>query len=492
MKYTVSLLPEVTKIKKIFFVGIKGVGVAPLALIAKGAGIEVAGSDVDETFITDKYLLKQSIPLYTGFDEKVIDEYFSGEDPSDSLLVTTGAHKGFDNPQVVRAKKMGIKVFSQGQALSLFMDGEIFGRNDIRGISVAGSHGKTTTTSLLATTMKAMGFDPSYSVGTGEVFPLGAPGYYGRGEYFIAEADEYASEPVYDRVPKFLYQTPYIAIFNNIDFDHPDLFGSLNDVYEAFEEFAHNIKSNGLLLINGDDENLLKLKNSIQKDIRIVAYGRGSLNDYRVAKIVASNTSTMFTVFKKEKEIGVFLIHLLGEHNVLNALAVVTLLTELGYEGKKINECLKEFEGSKRRCEILGTTSGGALVIDDYGHHPLEISTTITSLKNSYTGKKLVCIFQPHTYSRTKAFLSEFGAAFNGVHKLLLLPIFKSARDTEVDSVTQDELSGAHKKYVDTTFVENFEGVIEYVKQNYDSDEYVIVTIGAGDVYKIAESLAQK
>lgn len=492
MQYKLRSITVPEKINKIFFVGIKGVGMAPLAIIAKEAGFNIAGSDINEEFITDKYLNKKNISITSGFEINDIKHFFDSVSSSEGLVITTGAHKGFDNPQVKWASEKGISVLTQGQALAVFMEGTILGKENIESIAVAGSHGKTTISSLLATSLKALGLEPSYSVGTGEVFPLGSPGQFGAGRYFVAEADEYASEPARDRVPKFLYQKPKFAIFNNIDFDHPDLFAGITDVVDAFEEFAHNIASGGRLFINGDDKNLLKIKKTINKDIRIITYGEGLENDYVISKIVSHGLTTRFTVQRNGVELGFFDLSVPGKHNAINALSVVAFLTELGYDAQKIRVCLVVFEGTKRRTEIIGESQGGALLIDDYGHHPLEISTTLGAIKEANPNKKIICIFQPHTFSRTKALLKEFGESFKDADKLLLLPVFKSQRDTEEDNLSHEEYINSFNKNIDTSFFENFESVIEYVSQNYNSHEYLIMTIGAGDVYKIANKLKNK
>lgn len=489
MNYKLQDITYPHDLEKIFFVGIKGVGNAPLAIIAKEAGLEVAGSDIGEEFITDLYLLKKKIPLFAGFEEKDIEGFFESTKREHCLLITTGAHKGFDNTQVVYAKQKGIVVLTQGQALAGMMSGELLGKDHVQAIAVAGSHGKTTISSLLATTMKALGLEPSYSVGTGEVFPLGAPGHFGEGDYFVAEADEYVSEPVHDRVPKFLYQHPHFAIFNNVDFDHPDQFESLEDVKNAFFEFAHNIKSGGRLFVCGDDSYLKTFKEKVNKDIGVITYGEAKDNDYVISKIVSYGMSSQFTVSKKGVELGVFELEVAGRHNAKNALAVVAFLMEIGFDAPQIRICLKAFEGTKRRSEIVGHTKGGALLIDDYGHHPIEISTTINAIKEAYPGKKLICVFQPHTFSRTKALLPDFGHAFTRADKLILLPVFKSLRDTEKDTLSQEQFVDAHAQNVDTQFFEKFEDVVEYISKNYASNDYIVLTIGAGDVYKIAYSL---
>ncbi len=488
MKYKMKEIIVPQNIKKIFFAGVKGVGMAPLAMIAKDAGISVGGSDVDQEFITDLWLSKKEIQIFTGFDPSSIQSFFSDTSKALCMVVTTGAHKGFENPQVVWAQENKIAILTQGQALSVFMKGDIFNKT-MQGIAVAGSHGKTTISSLLAVTMSSLDLDPSYSVGTGEVFPLGAPGHLGSGEYFIAEADEYASEPVHDRIPKFLYLEPKYAIFNNIDFDHPDLFENTEEIVDAFLELADTIKSGGKLFVNGDDSYLSTFKKKITKDISVITYGQSGENDYVISKIVSFGLSTKFTVHKKKIEMGIFEISIPGIHNAKNAVSVIALLSELGFEYHKIRQALQVFTGSKRRTEIIGTAKSGALIIDDYGHHPLEIQTTISSIKKSHPGKKLICVFQPHTFSRTKALLSDFSKSFSEVEKLILLPVFKSARDTENDTVSKEELVDAFAKNSDVNYKENFDDVIEYLDQNFSSSEYIILTIGAGDVYKIGHRL---
>lgn len=488
MKYKTKEIIVPQNIKKIFFVGVKGVGMAPLAMIAKDAGISVSGSDVDQEFITDVWLSKKDIQIFSGFDPSSIQSFFSDTSKALCLVVTTGAHRGYDNPQVVWANENKLAVLTQGQALSVFMKGDLFDKT-MQGIAVAGSHGKTTISSLLAVTMSSLDLDPSYSVGTGEVFPVGAPGHLGNGEYFIAEADEYASEPVHDRIPKFLYLIPKYAIFNNIDFDHPDLYENTEEIIDAFLELADNIKSGGKLFINGDDKYLSSFKEKITKDISIITYGQGQENDYIVSKIVSFGLTTKFTVHKKKTEMGIFEISIPGIHNAKNALSVVAFLSELGFEYQKIRQALKVFTGSKRRTEIIGNARSGALIIDDYGHHPLEIQTTISSIKKSHPEKKLICVFQPHTFSRTRALLSDFSKSFSEVEKLILLPVFRSARDTENDTVSKEELIDAFSENSDVSYKENFDDVIEYLDQNFSSSEYIILTIGAGDVYKIGYSL---
>lgn len=478
-------------VKKIYFVGIKGVGNAPLAILAKQAGIEVSGSDTGEQFITDKYLQSQNVVIDNGFATIQVEQFFGETNKDECMLVTTGAHGGFDNPQSKWAKENGYRVLSQGQSLGEFMNGSIVGRNDIEGISVAASHGKTTITSLLATVLVNLGEDISYTIGTGEIFPLGSPGKYGMSKYFVAEADEYASEPVYDRQAKFLYQHPRYAIFNNIDFDHPDIFPTIDSVFEAFEAFSKKIKPGGTLIMNGDDKMLRKLLVNKREDISYITYGKNEDNDFVLSDFTSDGVSH-FSVSKNGELFGTFSLSLLGEYNALNSLSAIVLLSLLGFSAENINKSFASFTGSKRRSEIVGKTNGGALLMDDYGHHPNEIAATLSAISSSNPDKKVVVIFQPHTFSRTKSLLKDFADSFSRVEQLILMPVFKSARDTEKDTLTDEEYLAAHRaKVSNALLLRNEADVVEYVGQNFNNDSYIIVTMGAGDVYKIAYLLKE-
>jgi UDP-N-acetylmuramate--alanine ligase len=202
------------KNKHIHFVGIKGVGMAPLAIIAKEAGFIVSGCDIPEEFITDEILKKAGIDFSSSFSPEHITDV--------DLVITTGAHGGFDHPEVVRAKELGIEIWTQGQAVGEFMKGDIFGKT-IKGISVSGTHGKTTTTAMIAAILKDNRLDPSFLIGTGNIPFLNSSGHFGKGEYFVAEADEYATEPKYDLTPKLLWQKPEIAVITNVELDHPEI-----------------------------------------------------------------------------------------------------------------------------------------------------------------------------------------------------------------------------------------------------------------------------
>ncbi len=465
--------------KKIHFVGIKGVGMTPLAIIAKEAGIDVSGSDIASSFITDKPLSRANIIPITGFAKKNV----IGAD----LVITTGAHGGFDNVEVKEAKRLNIDILTQGQAVGIFMEGTIFGRK-LTGISVTGTHGKTTTTAMIATIFKENSLDPSYLVGTGDVVSLRGPGHYGKGEFFIAEADEYATEPNYDRRPKFLWQHPKIAVITNIDFDHPDVYKDLDDVVKAFTKFANTLPKEGVLIICGDSSETKKLL--LQHKGKRITYGFSKNNDFVISNVKFSNGKFSFSLDRNGEKLGEFNLNVFGQHNALNATASVITSLELGLSIAQIKKSLLEFRGTKRRSEYVGRLRSGALIFDDYAHHPTEIKKTLTAFKENFKNSKIICIFQPHTYSRTKSLFEEFGYSFNDAYTVIVTNIYSSLREridpTISAEILKEEISRSHK---DVLFLPEFKDVIEYIDKKSYGRDVIIITMGAGDIYKISEKL---
>lgn len=480
------------KIKKIYFVGITGVGMTSLALIAKEAGLEIGGSDSGEEFITNKTLDKANIKYFMGFADVNFKNFVKSTEKKEVLLITTGAHGGFNNIEVNYAKENGYRVITHGQAVGLFMNGEIFNRMNQKGVSIAGSHGKTTITAMFATFLSELGMDPSYSIGTSEIFPLGLPGHFGKGDFFITEADEYVSEANFDRKSKFLYQYPEIEVINNIDFDHPDFFKNILEIKKAFALFIENINNGGTIIYNGDDTILAEIINGY-KNIKSISFGSSKKNNFYISNYREIGFGSTFEVFNKDILLGSFDLSIPGHHNAKNSLSAVAFLTEIGVSIKKIQQVLPLFKGSKRRMEQIGFTKGGAILMDDYAHHPKEIMTTLASLKSAFANKKIVCIFQPHTFSRTEALYDDFLSSFQNADYLILLPTFRSARESMPSSYLDEKLSDDFKKIKNNFFFsKDFDSVVEYVNSKFDTGSYIVITMGAGDVYKIILKLRNK
>lgn len=463
------------KRKKIHFIGIKGVGMTPLAIIAKEAGFDVTGCDVATEFITDKALKESNITVLDNFSPQHIEHV--------DLVITTGAHGGLDNPEVQAAKKNNKEVLLQGQAVGLFMEGKLFHRT-FDGISVAGSHGKTTTTAMLATILSEVGMDPSYLIGTSSIIPLNNPGHFGKGKYFIAEADEYATEPKNDKTAKFLWQHPKIALFTNLELDHPDLYNSIEDLQEVFTRFASNLSANDLLVACGDDSGLKK----VFKDYRgrKITYGLSGLNDYVINRVSISGEQTFFWVSGYNTDLGEFTLRVTGEHNALNALGATIVALELGIDLAKIKKALLAFKGTKRRSEFIGQLKSGVLLFDDYAHHPTEIRKTLQAFRQKYSKHKIICVFQPHTYSRTKKLFEEFIRSFSAADTVILMDIYASLREEPDITISSTLLAGKMRSFhKDVLFLPTPNDVIAYLQKMKIGSNSIIITMGAGDVYKI-------
>ncbi|MFH1186691.1 MAG: UDP-N-acetylmuramate--L-alanine ligase [Candidatus Levyibacteriota bacterium] len=466
-------------VNRIHFVGIKGVGMAPLAIIAKEAGFVVTGSDVDKEFITDESLKKADISVVANFSEG----HVKGAD----LTIITGAHGGFDNIEAKTAKKLGIPIWTQGQAVGEFMKGELFKRK-FYGISVAGSHGKTTTTGMIATVLKEAGLDPTYMIGTSFIPSLQNSGHLGRGEFFVTEADEYATEPVFDKTAKFFWQKPKIAVFTNIDFDHPDLYSSTDEIKDVFLKFAKSLPNDGILVACGDDPYVKKLLTDYKGNV--VTYGFSTDNDYKIKKISFSNSQTFFWIDGKNTDFGEFSIKVLGEHNALNALATIVTCLELGVSIDKIKKGIATYEGSKRRFEFIGRLGSGALLFDDYAHHPLEIKKTLKSVREGYPKSRIVCFFQPHTYSRTKKLYDQFTYSFTDADEVIIVDIFPSEREKKDLSVSSSLLvQSIAKLHPCAKFLPGLDDVVKYIDKKSYGRNTLILTMGAGDIYKIKNKL---
>lgn len=466
------------KLKYIHFVGIKGVGMAPLAIIAKEAGMKVSGSDIEDKFITDELLGKAGIAPLIGFSKAHIK--------NPDLVITTGAHGGFDNIEVVEARKKEIKIITQGEAVGLFMKGAIFGKK-FTGISVTGTHGKTTTTAMIATILKENNLDPSFVIGTGNVVSLGSSGHYGSGKYFVAEADEYMTEPKYDKTIKFMWQNPKVAVITNIEFDHPDAYKTIEDVRIACKKFAQKLESHGTLVTSKDSPQVNILLKSYKG--KVFTYGKSSENDFIVKNIKFKEGKTSFQIDSFGKKISLKL-NVFGEHNCINAASAFVVGLTLGLTPSNIKKGLLAFKGTKRRSEFVGILKSGAKLFDDYAHHPTEIQNTLRAFRQNFPKSKIVCIFQPHTYSRTKSLFEQFSKSFKDVDTVVLTDIFASLREKKDPKVSSELLAKETKKHKkDVQFIRQLSDVIEYVNKMKFGSDTIVITMGAGDVYKINERL---
>jgi UDP-N-acetylmuramate--alanine ligase len=421
------------------FVGIKGTGMSPLAQILHDMNFNVQGSDVEKRFFTQKALEDKGIPILP----------FNKENIKEGQTIIAGNAFSDDHEEIEEAARLGLPIYRYHKFLGDFIE-------KFTSVAVTGSHGKTSTTGLLAHVIGAAK-PTSYLIGDGT----------GRGEenseYFIFEACEYRRH--------FLSYHPDYAIMTNIDFDHPDYFNSVADVFNAFQQMA--LQVNKGIIACGDDEHL----QAIQAKVPVVFYGLGEENDFQAQNIVATKEGTKFDVFVRNDFYASFLIPGYGDHNVLNALSVIALCHYEDISTDIINDQLKTFGGVKRR--FSEKQIADQVVIDDYAHHPTEIKATLNSARQKYPDREIVAIFQPHTFSRTQTFLEQFADSLSGADSVYLCDIFGSAREIK-GKLTIEDL----REKIDNA--EIIDETDTSVLSNHKKS--VLIFMGAGDIQKFQEA----
>lgn len=463
---------DLTKIKHIHFTGIKGVAMTAVALCLKSAGVYITGSDTPEIFVTDEVLKDADINWRVGFGPQNLE-------PKPDLLITTAAHGGLNNPEVVEAKARGINVITYAEALALLA-------SDKKLISVCGVGGKGSTSSMIATILELSGRSPSYAIGMGSIFPIGQSGKYIRNsEYFICEADEYAISPGVNNNPKFSLLNPFITVVTNIEHDHPDIYPTFADTLKVYDEFFARIPGNGVLIANSDNKNT---KEAVKKYTgKLVTFGFKGNPDWKISKLVFSEGQTNF-VLSGENQTFKLSLHVPGEFNVLNAVGAFIATKQVGLDPDIIIKNIAMYQGARRRFERMGKVNG-VIYFDDYAHHPSEIVEAIKAAKAWYPKNRIVALFQPHTYSRTKSLFSEFSTAFKVANVVGLMNIYASARESIDDSISSSMLVESIKKNQKEAFyLDNFENTIKWLKDNTLPGD-VVITMGAGDIFHLYNDL---
>lgn len=447
--------------RHVHFVGIGGISMSGLAEILLEKGYTVSGSDLKLSGLTAR-LQANGATIYQGHHSQNI----SGAD----LVVYTAAVKD-DNPELMEAGRQGIPCMDRATLLGQIMETFRFA------IGVAGSHGKTTTTSMLAMMMHRAGLDPTILVG-GELDEIGGNVRTGQSEFFITEACEY--------MDSFLKFRPYLAIILNIDSDHLDYFKDLGQIYSSFVKYAGLVPESGYVVGCGDDPLVLKLMGEV--NCRTITYGIDHPCNWTAENIsYDSNGCSSFSLINNGKDLGRFSLKVPGKHNVYNALASIAACSLMGVSPEKMQEALLHYKGTHRRFELKGRTDRQATIIDDYAHHPAEVKATISTALN-YPHNRLWCIFQPHTYTRTQKLFREFTEAFHGVDFLILTDIY-AAREKNTGDINSGMLAEAiSEKGVNCSYISDFGEITAYVRQHAKPGDLVI-TMGAGDIYKVGEAL---
>lgn len=445
------------KDKKVHFIGIGGISMSGLAAVLLNAGYKVSGSDAKESHITDN-LKKLGAEIYIGHNASNISDV-------DLVVYTAAIPK--DNPELIYSEENNITLMDRAEFLGHIMQGHKYN------VAVTGTHGKTTCTSMISHITLKDNLDPTILVG-GELDVINGNFRVGDSEYFITEACEYKAS--------FLKFFPYIGIILNIDADHLDYYRDINHIKDTFEEFSKLVPQDGYLIGYAEDERVQDILS--KATCNILSYG------IEKGDVTAKNISfdkkgcPIFDVYKNEEKLYTIHLGVQGKHNILNALCTICVGLIFNSSEEAITQGLAEFKGAHKRFEFKGDKNG-VTVIDDYAHHPTEIKASL-STAGDYPHKKIYCVFQPHTYTRTKALFNDFTECFNGVDELILMDIY-AAREKDTGEISSQMLGDAiREKGINCVNVHSHQEAFEYVSKKLSQGD-LLLTVGAGDVVKVGE-----
>ncbi len=450
------------RIKEIHFVGIGGIGMSGIAEVLLNMGYGITGSDLKRTDTVERL-------------ERLGAKIFIGHDPENvgnaDVVVTSSAVKK-NNPEVLAAKYRKIPLIPRAEMLAELMRLKY-------GIAVAGSHGKTTTTSMISTVLAFGGFDPTIVVG-GKLKTLGTNAHLGKGTFMVVEADESDGS--------FLMLSPVIAVVTNIDREHLDYYENIIHLKEAFSEFLNKVPFYGLIVLCIDCPRLKSIIHSIKK--RFTTYGFSPEAEFKAEEVRVSGFETRFRVLFKGSYLGDVKINTAGRHNAENALASFAVGMELGMSFERIRDGLAEFSGIDRRLQVKGEARG-VLVVDDYGHHPQEIRATVRAIKEAFS-RRIVVIFQPHRYTRTHLLFDEFVKVLSEVDLLFILDIYH-AGETPIEGVSSEKLVKAIREngHQNVFYTEDFDAAVRLALESTKPGD-VVLTLGAGNVWTLGEKIVKE
>lgn len=447
------------KVSHIHFVGIGGIGMSGIAEVLANLGYKVSGSDLKESENTRR-LSSLGINCATGHRA----ENVQGAD-----VVVYSSAVSQDNLEINFARANSIPVIRRAEMLAELMRLKY-------GVAVAGTHGKTTTTSMIAALLAKGGFDPTAVIG-GVVKSTGSNAKLGNGDFMVAEADESDGS--------FLKLTPTVAVVTTIDEEHLDYYAGIRAIKKAFLEFVNKVPFYGFAVVCLDEKHIRSILPRVEK--RYLTYGLSSRADYRAREITPKGLRTTYIAERNKSALGAVTINMPGVHHVKNSLAAITVALELDIPFKAAAEALEEFSGIHRRFEIKGEVEG-IVVVDDYGHHPAEIRATLRAARDAFGRRRLIVVFQPHRYTRTRALFNEFCTSFSSADALLLLDIYP-AGEKPIEGVSSrllcEGIKGSGPR--DSAYVQGKEAAIDRLMEMAVPGD-VVMTLGAGDVYRVGEA----
>jgi UDP-N-acetylmuramate--alanine ligase len=450
------------KIQHIHFVGIGGIGMSGIAEVLLNLGYHISGTDIKETEVTRR-LRSLGCEISYGHRRENLKE-------ADVVVVSSAIRP--NNPEVEAAEERLIPVIPRAEMLAELMRMKI-------GIAIAGTHGKTTTTSLIATVLAAGGLDPTVVIG-GRLNSIGSNARLGKGDFLVAEADESDGS--------FLKLMPTIAVVTNIDPEHLDYYKGIDEIKETFLCFLNKIPFFGLAVLCLDHPNIQDLLPRLKK--RFVTYGLTTQADFQAKEIAFDGLSTSFDVVHRHQEIGRLSLRMPGLHNVYNALATLATAFELEIPFQIVQETLHEFAGIQRRFQIKGEKKG-VLIVDDYGHHPVEIMATLKAARTGW-GRRIIAVFQPHRYTRTQGLFKDFLTAFYDADALILTDIYPAGED-RIEGVEAKALAEGLREYghKDVTYLADKMEIVEQLLRMISPGDLVI-TLGAGDIWQVSDELVNR
>jgi len=451
------------KRQPVHFVGIGGIGMSGLAEVLLELGYPVSGSDLKLSPATERLAALGAV-IHEGHAA----EHVAG---ANAVVMSSAVHR--DNPEVVEARRLGLPVIPRGELLAELMRLKF-------GIAIAGSHGKTTTTSMVAALLIHAGLDPSVMVGGRAAVLRGSNARVGAGDYLVVESDESDGS--------FLKLAPILAVVTNIDREHLDHYADLEAICRAFVEFVNRVPFYGAAILCLDDENVQRILPRVNR--RVITYGVSAQADLRITHSSAGHMASEFHLVRREQDLGCFRLAVPGAHNVSNATAAVAIALELEIPVETIREALAGFSGVDRRFQVRGT-EGGVTVIDDYGHHPTEIRATLAAAR-ACRYRRIHVLFQPHRYTRTQALMDDFARAFHQADTVHLVDIY-AASESPLEGVTSQVLAERLQTFGHrgVTYAGSLEAGIESVLQAADAGD-AIVTLGAGSVSQAGNVIVEK
>lgn len=454
---------KLANLHNIHFIGIGGAGMSALAYVLIKRGYDVSGSDLNAGHMS-AHLAEEGAMVFMGHDACQVDG-------ADGVVISTAIHA--NNPELVAAQKKGIPVLHRSDVLAALL-------NDADGVAVAGAHGKTTTSAMISCIAVESGVDPTVVIG-GEVASLGGNALNGKGPHVIAEADESDGS--------FLKFYPRLAVVTNIEDDHLDHYGTEENIYQAFKQFLGNIKEGGKAILCVDNPKVRRLAQETEKTV--LTYGMiGEGANYTARNITYDVHGTTYELYYHDKFVTEVHLVVPGRHNVLNSMGAFAAAREMGIEVEKILASLKKFGGAKRRFETKGKVDG-VWVVDDYAHHPTEIGVTIKAALQTKP-ERLLCVFQPHRYTRTKLLFDEFCECFRGCDELVIVDVYSAGEDPIAGTNSAKLVEGIKAATGQRVlYIPRLSKAEEYLQEQAQTGD-LIMTIGAGDVFKIGEELVRE